>query len=98
MYGSVLGWLIDTVLGLYWWLLIIYAVMSWLNAFGVINNSNRFVYTVGDFLSRLIEPALRPIRRIVPAFNGVDLSFLVLIIGIQFLRMVLARYVYPFLP
>lgn len=97
MYGAI-PWLINTLLGLYLWLLIIQAVMSWLVAFGVINTSNRFVYTVGDFLYRITEPALRPIRRMLPNFNGIDLSPIVLIIGIEFLRYVLALYVYPYLP
>ena len=81
--------LIDIVIGLYTWALIISAVLSWLLAFGVLNNHNRFVYTVGDFLYRITEPALRPIRRFVPLMGGVDLSPLVLILLLYFLRMLL---------
>lgn len=98
MTGGAFAWLIDTVLNLYFWMLVVHAVMSWLIAFGIINTSNQFVYTVGGFLHRIIEPALAPIRRILPQFNGIDLSPLVLILGIQFLRQILWRYVYPFLP
>jgi len=72
-------------------MLIIQAVMSWLIAFNVINTHNRFVYMVGDFLYRVTEPLLRPIRRILPDLGGIDLSPMVLIFGIIFLQNVLGR-------
>ena len=84
-----LFWLLDTVIGIYIWVLI--AVLSWLVAFNVVNTRNRFVYLVGDFLHRITEPALRPIRRVLPNLGGVDLSPLVLILLLLFLRQVLAR-------
>jgi len=84
--------LIDTVLSLYMWALIISAVLSWLVTFNVVNTSNRLVYTVGDFLHRITEPALRPIRRVIPAISGIDLSPLVLILGIILLRNLLREY------
>ena len=62
--------LIDTVINIYIWLLIIWAVLSWLVAFNVVNTSNRFVYLVGDFLNRITKPALRPIRRLRGGFRG----------------------------
>mgnify|MGYP001408495504 FL=1 len=86
-----LFWLLDTVIGLYIWVLIASAVLSWLVAFNVINTRNRFVYLVGDFLHRVTEPALRPIRRVLPNLGGVDLSPLVLILLLLFVRQVLAR-------
>ena len=58
----------------YIWVIIISAILSWLVAFNVVNTRNRFVYTVGDFLYRITEPALRPIRKIVPSFGGVDIT------------------------
>jgi YggT family protein len=76
---------------LYIWLIIIGAILSWLIAFNVVNTSNRFVYVVGDFLYRLTEPALRPIRRILPNLGGIDLSPVVLILGLFFLQMVLGN-------
>ena len=79
-------WLFDTVIGLYITLLIISIVLSWLVAFNVVNTTNRFVYMVGDFLYRLTEPALGRIRKVVPSFGGIDLSPLILIIGLTFLR------------
>ena len=78
--------LIDTVISLYIWALIISAILSWLVAFNVINTSNRFVYMVGDFLYRITEPALRPIRNIIPNLGGIDISPVILILLLVFLR------------
>jgi YggT family protein len=78
--------LIDTVLGIYMWILIISAVMSWLFAFNVVNSSNRLVYMIADFLYRATEPVLRPIRRFVPNLGGIDISPLLVILAIIFLR------------
>lgn len=84
--------IIDIVLNLYMWCLIIAAILSWLAFGGVINTRNRFVYAVSDFLYRITEPALRPIRRVVPYVGGLDLSPLVLILLIHLLRMLLREY------
>jgi YggT family protein len=84
--------LIDIVLNLYMWCLIVTAILSWLAFGGVINTRNRFVYAVSDFLYRITEPALRPIRRVVPYVGGLDLSPLVLILLIHLLRMLLREY------
>lgn len=84
-----LFWLVDTVIDLYIWVLIIGAVLSWLIAFNVVNTRNRFVYLVGDFINRITEPALRPIRRILPNLGGIDLSPLVLILLLIFTQQVL---------
>jgi YggT family protein len=78
--------LIDTVLELYVWVLIASAVLSWLVAFNVINTSNRFVYSIGDFLYRVTEPVLSPIRRVMPNLGGIDISPVILILLIYFLR------------
>ena len=83
--------LIDQVLGLYWWAVILAAVMSNLIAFGVVDTRNRLVWTISDFLYRITEPALRRIRTIMPNFGGIDLSPLVLLLIIWLLRNVLAR-------
>ena len=85
-------WLINTVIELYIWLLIAGAVLSWLVAFNVVNTSNRFVYLLGDFLHRVTEPALRPIRSILPNLGGIDVSPLVLILGLLFLQRVLVGF------
>lgn len=79
-------WLVNTVINLFVWALIISAVMSWLVAFGVLNMHNRYVYMIGDFFHRVTEPALAPIRRIMPNLGGVDISPLVLILLLIFAR------------
>jgi YggT family protein len=92
---NALFWLIDQVIGLYITLVIVQVVLSWLVAFNVINTRNRFVYMVGDFLYRITEPALKPIRRLLPNMGGIDLSPVVLILGLYFLRVLLRRDVMP---
>ena len=87
--------LIDTVINIYIWLLIIWAVLSWLVAFNVVNTSNRFVYLAGDFLNRITEPALRPIRRLMPDLGGIDISPMILILLLIFLRNLLFYDVLP---
>ena len=62
------------VLDLYIWLLIAAAVLSWLVAFNVVNSRNQFVAMVGDFLYRVTEPVLRPIRNMLPSLGGIDVS------------------------
>lgn len=79
------------VIDLYMWVVIIGVILSWLVQFRVVNPSNRFVYMVGDFIHRLTEPALGPIRRLLPNLGGLDLSPLVLILLLYFLKDVLIR-------
>ncbi len=82
---------ISIALNLYMWALIISAILSWLVAFNVVNTSNQFVYSVGNFLHRITEPVLRPIRNILPEMGGIDLSPMVLILGIYFFQGLLAQ-------
>ena len=84
--------IIDLVLELYMWCIIIAAILSWLSFGGVINTHNKFVYMVSDFLYRITEPALRPIRRFVPLVGGIDLSPVVLILIIYLARSLLREY------
>ena len=83
--------LIDTVIGLYTWVIIASAVASWLVAFNVVNPRNQVVATILDTLHRLTEPALRPIRRILPNLGGLDISPIVLLLGLFFLRNLIAE-------
>ncbi|MGY9019423.1 MAG: YggT family protein [Alphaproteobacteria bacterium] len=76
---------------LYIWVIIIGAILSWLVAFNIINTTNQFVYTIIDFLHRITEPALRPIRKVMPNFGGIDISPIALILGLIFLQMVLGN-------
>ena len=84
--------LVDTIISLYIWALIIHVVLTWLVTFDVLNTRNRFVYMVGNSLHRLTEPALRPIRRVLPHLGGVDISPVVLIIGLIFVRNLMFEY------
>ncbi|HTT46926.1 MAG TPA: YggT family protein [Pseudolabrys sp.] len=79
-------WLVDTIITIYIWLLIASAILSWLVAFNVVNTRNPVVHTVGDLLYRLTEPLLRPIRSMLPHLGGIDISPVILIIGLLFLR------------
>ena len=79
-------WLIDTLITLYIYVLIAAAVMSWLIAFNVVNSYNPTVRRIWDFVYRVTEPALRPIRAILPNLGGIDISPVILIIGLMFLR------------
>jgi YggT family protein len=83
---------IDLVLGLVVWALILSAILSWLVAFNVVNVRNQFISTVGNFLYRVTEPMLRPIRRYVPDFGGVDISPVIWILVIYFIRSVLRQW------
>ncbi len=82
-------WLFDTVISIYIWLLIASAILSWLIAFNVINTRNPVVGQISEFLYRITEPPLRPIRRFLPTFGGIDISPIVLIILLQFLSILL---------
>lgn len=82
-------------LDLYVWVLIISAILSWLIAFNVVNTRNRVVYIVGDFLYRVTEPALRPIRRVLPNLGGLDISPVLLILLLLFLQNLLLRDIAP---
>jgi YggT family protein len=79
-------WLVDTLITLYIWILIAAAVLSWLIAFNVVNTRNPIVSSIGEFLYRITEPALRPIRNIMPNLGGIDISPVILIIGLLFLK------------
>jgi YggT family protein len=78
--------LIDNIISLYIYVLLFAVIASWLISFNVINTSNRVVYTIVDFLYKVTEPALRPIRRLLPNLGGLDLSPVVLILLLWFLR------------
>ncbi len=78
--------LIDRIIDIYVWVIILSAVLSWLVAFDIVNMRNRFVYLVGDALNRITEPVYRPIRRFLPDMGGLDLSPLIVILVLWFLR------------
>jgi YggT family protein len=83
------------VLQIYVWLLIAAAILSWLIAFNVVNTHNQVVAVVGDFLYRITEPVLRPIRNFMPNLGGLDISPVIVILIIFFIQSVIVRYIYP---
>jgi YggT family protein len=82
--------LLFTIIDLYWWVVIAMAVMSWLIAFDVVNTRSRAVYSLWSALNALTEPVLRPIRSVLPSFGGLDISPIVLLLALQFLRNLVA--------
>jgi YggT family protein len=83
------------VLQLYVWLIIAAAILSWLIAFNVVNTRNDVVRAVWDFLQRITEPVLRPIRNILPNLGGIDISPIILLLIIFFIQRVIQLYLYP---
>ncbi len=86
---------IDLALEIYVWILIAAAIFSWLAAFNVVNVRNPAVAMVGDVLYRLTEPALRPIRNRMPDLGGIDVSPIIVILIIIFIRYCIALYILP---
>jgi len=84
-----IAWLIDTLVDIATILLLAQVILSWLVAFNIVNTRHPFVNTVGRFLYQITEPALRPIRRVVPAFGGIDISPLILMLLLWFLRILI---------
>ena len=84
------------VLEFYIWLLIASAILSWLVAFNVVNTRNQFVAAVGEFLYRITEPVLAPIRNMMPNLGGLDISPIIVILIIMLIERVITYYVYPF--
>ena len=82
-------------LDILWWLCVASAILSWLFAFNIVNARNPFIDTVGTFLYRATEPLYRPIRRVLPNLGGLDLSPLVLLLGIIFLQSLITLYIVP---
>jgi YggT family protein len=78
--------LLDSIIAIYIWIVIINAILSWLVAFNILNTQNRFVFSVLDTTYKLTDPALNKIRRFLPTFGSVDLSPVVLILFLMFIR------------
>ena len=78
--------LLDSIITIYLWIIIINAILSWLVAFNVLNTQNRFVFSVLDVTYKLTDPALNKIRRFIPTFGSIDISPVILILLLMFLR------------
>jgi YggT family protein len=86
--------IVNVLIRLYVWALILAAVFSMLTAFGVLDRRNRLVWTVGDFLYRVTDPVLRPIRNALPNFGGIDISPIIVILVLQYLVQPMLRSLY----
>lgn len=86
---------IDLALNIYWWFVIGAAVFSWLYAFNVVNPRNQLVGMIGDFLYRVTEPALRPIRNLLPDLGGIDISPIILLLILFFVRQLMWTTIAP---
>src|SRR5215472_11267273 len=82
------------ILDIYWWVVVVSVIASWLISFGVINTYNRTVAMILDVVYRLTEPVYRPIRQYVPNFGGLDFSALIVLLAIWFIQMELAQLAY----
>jgi len=87
--------LLDSIITIYLWIIIINAILSWLVAFNVLNTQNRFVFSVLDATYKLTDPALSKIRRFIPMFGSIDISPVVLILILMFLRNVIFEIFVP---
>jgi YggT family protein len=82
-------------LDIYFWIVIAAAIFSWLVAFNVVNTRNQAISMIGEFLYRITEPALRPIRNILPNLGGIDISPVILFLIIIFIQKVIEIYIIP---
>ena len=78
--------LLDSIITIYLWIIIINAILSWLVAFNILNTQNRFVFSVLDATYKMTDPALNRIRRFIPTFGSIDVSPVILILLLMFLR------------
>lgn len=85
---------INYALNIYTYIIVVMAIFSWLMAFNVINFNNEFVRGIWRFLWAVTEPVLRPIRKILPNLGGIDISPVILLLGIMFLQSTVIPYLY----
>lgn len=95
--GYAIVWLVNTILSIMTWSIILTAIISWLFAFDVINRRNRFVNQIADLLDRITAPLLEPFRRIIPSLGGIDISPIVVLLLINFARILFNRMSAPYL-
>ena len=90
-------YLFNTIVDSFIWTIILSAVLSWLIGFNIVNINNKLIYIIADFLNRLTEPFLSPIRRILPYLGGIDLSPVILILLLIFLKDLVNNNYYDFI-
>ena len=84
--------LIIQIIDLYKFVLIIYVIATWLVGFGIINTSNRLVYSILDTLHRICEPSIRIVRKFIPSFGNIDISPIIVFILLEFLKRLIIEY------
>jgi len=87
--------LLDNIIMIYLWIIIINAILSWLVAFNILNTQNRFVFSILDATYKMTDPALNKIRRFIPTFGSIDISPVVLILILMFLRNLIFEILAP---
>ena len=87
--------LLDSIITIYLWIIIINALLSWLVAFNILNTQNRFVYSALEVTYKLTDPALNRIRRFLPTFGSIDISPIILILALMFLRNIIFEIFAP---
>ena len=87
--------LLDSMIAIYLWIIIINALLSWLVAFNILNTQNRFVFSVLDTTYKMTDPVLNKIRRFIPTFGSVDVSPVILILLLMFLRNIIFEIFAP---
>ena len=87
--------LLDSIITIYLWIIIVNAILSWLVAFNILNTQNRFVFAVLDVTYKMTDPALNKIRRFIPTFGSIDISPVILILLLMFLRNILFEIFAP---
>jgi YggT family protein len=93
--GVAIVWLVNAVISLMIWAIIGTAILSWLFAFDVINHRNRFVNQLSNFLDALTRPLLEPFRRIIPSLGGIDVSPIVVLLLLNFARILFNQMAAP---
>ena len=87
--------LLDSIITIYLWIIIINALLSWLVAFNILNTQNRFVFSVLDATYKMTDPVLNKIRSFIPTFGSIDVSPVVLILLLMFLRNIIFEIFAP---
>ena len=87
--------LLDSILTIYLWIIIVNALLSWLVAFNILNTQNRFVFAVLDATQKMTDPALNKIRSFIPTFGSIDVSPVILILLLMFLRNIIFEIFAP---
>jgi YggT family protein len=90
-----LFYLLIQILDLYWWIVIINVIISWLIGFNVLNTQNRFVFMIFDFTNQLTNPILNIIRNFLPNFGTIDVSPVVLLLALWFIKSLMYEYLRP---